>query len=73
MKKSMFVLLLTVVSLSVYPCSGTWYSCGDSEDLIDDAILNCCAGSGFNIIDCEKGSIFVSITEDGPNSSCIAQ
>ncbi|AFL85874.1 hypothetical protein Belba_3371 [Belliella baltica DSM 15883] len=72
MKKLSLVFLFTVISLAGYPCSGIWYSCGDYDDLIDDAIANCCAESGFTIIDCDKGSMFVSITEDGPNASCIA-
>jgi hypothetical protein len=75
MKKILFVLAFGLISFSVFPCQGTnWNSCGleSTHDMIIDAFSNCCAGN-FTITDlCNNYQVtFVSVSQDGPNSSCI--
>jgi hypothetical protein len=73
MKKVILSLGLFALSISAFPCSGTWNACGgnDVADMIEDIAKNCGEGTTTIVDICsQNGDIYiVEMSFAGPNSS----
>ncbi|MFC5193653.1 hypothetical protein ACFPIK_17905 [Algoriphagus aquatilis] len=73
MKKILLTVVLVLVSLICFPCSGTYYAANqeDARSIRDQFATNCCRGSVITIENLETGlSITLMTSQDGINSSC---
>jgi len=73
MKKLILSLGVFAISISAFPCGGSWNACGgdDVADMIGDISQNCGAGTVTTIVDiCNGGNTYiVEMGFEGPNSS----
>jgi len=75
MKKLILSLGVFAISISAFPCGGSWNYCStveSSEPFEDEAIENCCAGTSVMLNDlCGDEDKLIIVTSNGPSSSCL--